>query len=242
MTILTKESQGNETIDLIFPKKITLKKTFPAEFFSSQKAYIYIVEINDNDMTILTDLDLPMENDFSMKLFFNGDYGILNVRTEEKTQELNKIFRFVLSYEDVSPEAGIILANIATLYSVEKSIKFINPNTTFNIQIFTHDFDEWQCFYMFVLTLSCKGIEYSSDFMLPDRDFLLRMFLQKGGTPLQTTAKFLFEKNVGMGHKKGWLEFKNTSEENVNIIKQYMETHRQGNITAKLAEPIECFS
>ena len=241
--VMEKNMNDNQVAsdDLEFPKKITLQRTFPAEFWDGVKKYIYIEEIGDNDITIITDLDLPDGKLFPMKLLYNKDLGEMTVFAEHRTQVLNKLRRFVLSYDKISPEAGIILANIACTWQVNYKLKSVTPNNNFTIQIFDPDIGDWQCYYMYIITLSCKGVEYSSEIDFPDNEFIFRLYLDDDELPIQTIAKFLFEKNIGMGKMKGWLEFIDMSKENENIIKRYMEKCIQGNIMSVMPEPIELF-
>lgn len=244
MTSVTETSLSEDhavSDDLEFPKRITFQKTFPMEFLDGIQKYVYIEEIGDNDITIITDADLPEGDSFPIKLLYNKDFGELTVFLDRKSHILNRLRRFVLSYDKVSPEAGIILANIASAWQVSLDSKLVSPNANFTVQIFEPSIGDWQCFYMFIIKLSRKGIEYTSDISFPDSEFILRLYLEEEELPIQTIAKFLFAKNISMGNMKGWIEFIDMSEENIDIIERYMEKAIQGHITPVMPEPIELF-
>ena len=235
----------SQAFDIILPQKITLKKTFPAEFFSNTsypiREYIYIDEIDDNAIKIITKTELPESNSFSVKLFYNEDSADFTAYLTEKEILRYGYKKYEMTYDTVTPEAGIIITCIAGSHGAKTKTKAktIHPQKQFNIQIYNDDEGEWETYFIFITTFSNKGIEYSSQIPLPaNKNFLIKFFMIDGERSVPLEARVLFEKKNSNGMSKGWLEFTYIPEKSQELLDDNLTKMVQGEVGEKQAEPI----
>ncbi len=235
----------SQAFDIILPQKITLKKTFPVEFFSNTsypiKENIYIDEIDDNSITIIAKTELPETAPFSVKLFYNNDSGSCSVYLTEKHTMKYGYKKYEMTYDSVTPEAGILITCIAGNYGAKTKtkVKTIHPHKHFNIQIYNEVYSEWETYFIFITTFSNKGIEYTSQTPLPSEGkFLIKFFMIEGERAVPVEAKVLFEKKNMNGMSKGWLEFSYIPEKSIELLNDNLIKMIQGEISEKQAESI----
>lgn len=237
----------NQDIEILLPQRITLKQTFPIEFFSGSeypaKEYVYIDEIGDDEFTIITKTELPFNLPISIKFLYNGDFGECTVKVKEKKIGQNSLKKYILSYEYLSPEAGIIITCIAGNYAISARTKrrTLYPKKFFNVQIYSEENEEWNTYFPCITVLSNKGLEYSSKTPIAtdkENEFLMKIFFNQREKPIAVGASFLCEQTKESGEKKGWIEFSYIPEQSLKELDAQLIRMAQGEITENFAEPI----
>lgn len=234
-----------QAFDIILPQKITLKKTFPVEFFSNTmypiKENLYIDEIDDNSITIIAKTELPENAPFSVKLFYNEDAGSFTAYLTEKDTLKYGYKKYEMTYDSVTPEAGIIITCIAGAYGVKTKTKAktLHPQKHFNIQIYNDEGNEWETYFIFITTFSNKGIEYTSQTAFPaNKKFLIKFFMIDGERSVPVESRVLFEKKNTNGMFKGWLEFTYMPDKSKELLDENLIKMIQGEIGEKQADTI----
>lgn len=243
--------QESQEMDIVLPQKITMKNTFPAEFalkgkFSTRE-YIYIEEIGDDDITIYAKTDIQPDQTIDMKLYFNGDSGECTVTATSKETFESGWKRYVMEYDSVSPEAGIIITAIVAAYpmKIRNKVKSTHPKKNYQVQMYNAEKDDWQSRAVFVKTISLKGMEYrvkGENPMDVEDEFVIKLFLGGDDKPVALGATMLCEKTMSDNKtREGWLEFTYIPEVSREKLEESLERSIQGEIGETPAEPIERF-
>ncbi|MDQ7823410.1 MAG: PilZ domain-containing protein [Candidatus Eremiobacteraeota bacterium] len=221
-------------------KKISLKKTFPAEILidDPQKCYLYIVDISRGGMKVMTELAFPDHRAFILRLYLDEEAVEFAVEKVWHRQVVGYMNAMGLKFIALSQKALNIIENFVAKYSIDTSKRIIKPNKMINLQIMRHD--EWVPFYAYLLTLGPQGFEFTSDYEFPEgEEFPLRFFIAQGQPPIEVSAKILFIKEITLGRKKGWMEFVEITEQNRLRLLEHLDKTLQGELPSNIMAPIE---
>lgn len=222
-------------------KKIDLKRTFKAEVIldTVQPCYVYIIDVSQGGMKIMTDLDIPEHRTFLMKLFLEEtiELAVEIVWAKKMVGYMNVIgLRFVA----MSSKAMAKIEAFIAQYSIDTTKRIVKLHKMLNMQIKKEE--EWVNFYAFILNVSPNGLEFTTDYPLPENEFSLHFYLEQGQMPFEADVRVLFQREISLGRVKGWLEFSKMPERDHIRLIEYIDKTLQGDLPAKITAPIEGFS
>lgn len=222
-------------------KKISLKKPFLAEIHLDQvrKTYIYIVDVSHGGMKIVTDLTIPEDQTFTLKLNMKEPATFV-VKSIWQRQILGYMNAVGIKFMELSPEARAIVDSIVNKFAIDISRSICSPRKMMDFQI--QQDGQWQTFYAYVINLSLEGLEYTTDFILPiNEEFHLKAFFIQAEAPLEMAGRIASEKDLSMGRTKGWLEFVNLDDKSRLRLKEFIISQIQGEPPKQVISTIEDF-
>ena len=222
-------------------KKISLKKTFPAELQldTLQKTYLYIADISYGGMKIITELNLPSGRTFVLRVFLEAIVEF-PVEVVWQRQLVGYMNAYGLKFVALTPDSYKIIENFVSKYAIDTSKRNFRLNKMANLQILKNE--GWFTFYSYILNMSPQGLEYTTDYALPLHDeFELKAFLIQGEPPIESKAKVLFSRDISMGRTKGWLEFSAIDEKNRLRLTEYIDRLLQGEPPIKVYATLHNF-
>ncbi|RQW80116.1 MAG: PilZ domain-containing protein [Geobacter sp.] len=222
-------------------KKISLKKTFPAELQldALEKTYLYIADISYGGMKIITELNLPSNRTFILRIFIEATVEF-PVEVVWQRQLVGYMNAYGLKFVALTPDSYRIIENFVSKYAIDTSKRNFRLNKMVSLQIMRDE--EWITFYSYILNMSPHGFEYTTDYVLPLNDeFELRSFLIQGESPILSKAKILFSRGLSMGRTKGWLEFSTIDEKNKLRLTEYIDRLLQGEPPLKVYATLQDF-
>lgn len=227
-----------QELDIILPQKITMRNTFPFEFFSKTKfparECVYIDEIDDDSITIYAKTEMQEETNADIKIFYNNESCECSVSVSSKEVMPGGLKKYLLEYTDVSPEAGIIITAIAGGYAVKHKTKTKNtyPCRQFNVQIYDEEYDEWQAHFMGLESISEKGMEYKYNGLLAidrDEEFIIKITPKPGISPVTMAGRFICEHmSEESSGREGWIKFTCIPDESLEVLSSWLMESVQG--------------
>ncbi|MDQ7825189.1 MAG: PilZ domain-containing protein [Candidatus Eremiobacteraeota bacterium] len=208
-------------------KKIILNKTFLAEIHADRviKGYIYVIDISNQGLKVITDIDLPDDRPFLMKLFIPEPVELTSevIWQKKVLGYMNAVGLRVIVQEKLTREN---IEQFMTKYSIDTSQKIIHPNRQLSFQCKKDG--RWESFYAFLLTISLEGMEITTDYLLPSGEALiLRCDLEAGRPPLEEKVTYEFRGDLPTGRDKGWFGFTELSEQNRLRLLEFMNRFLQ---------------
>jgi len=221
-------------------KKISLKKTFSAEvqLDTPQKCYLYIVDISHGGMKIMTDLVFPERRTFLITFYLEQEDPLeLAVEVVWKKQVVGYMNVMGMKFVAMSPKSFNKIEQFVSKYSIDTSKRIFKLNKMITMQI--EKGEEWANFYAYILSISPQGLEYTTDYNIPENEeFGLRFYADQGQAPIEAKARILFQKEISMGRLKGWLEIVSMSDPNRLRLTEYIDKLLQGDLPARITAPL----
>lgn len=225
-------------------RKISLKKTFSAEvqLDTPQKCYLYIVDISQGGMKIMTDLIFPERRTFLITFYLEQEDPLeLAVEVVWKKQVVGYMNVTGMKFVAMSPKSFSKIEQFVSKYSIDTSKRIFKLNKMITMQVEKEG--EWVSFYAYVLSISPQGLEYTTDYNLPaGEEFPLRFYAEQGQAPLEASARILFQKEISMGRLKGWIEIVSMNEANRLRLTEYIDKLLQGDLPVKITAPLKDFN
>ncbi len=224
--------------------KISLKKTFSAEvqLDTPKKCYLYIVDISQGGMKIMTDLVFPERRTFLITFYLEQEDPLeLAVEVVWKKQVVGYMNVIGMKFVAISPRSFEKIEQFVEKYSIDTSKRIFKLNKMITMQIQKQE--EWANFYAYVISISPQGLEYTTDYSLPaSEEFALRFYAEQGQAPMEAQARVLFQKEISMGRLKGWLEIITMSEPNRLRLTEYIDKLLQGDLPGKIIAPLKDYN
>lgn len=221
-------------------KKISLKKTFSAEIQldTTKKCYLYIVDISQGGMKIMTDIVFPERRTFLITFYLEQEDPLeLAVEVVWKKQVVGYMNVTGMKFVAMSPKSFNKIEQFVSKYSIDTSKRIFKLNRMITMQIAKGE--EWENFYAYILSISPQGLEYTTDYNIPqNEEFPLRFYAEQGQAPMEAVARILFQKEISMGRLKGWLEIVSMSEPNRLRLTEYIDKLLQGDLPARITAPL----